>query len=104
MSNRPTRESSTQMEDPTASGAAPPFPEQEQDLPGLDARLQPQAEPFVPVPQGAARPADDGRGSDVHRVGVLVERAVEAVQLRQEPALRPRGPHVDLRKTADLFA
>lgn len=53
----------------------------------VSSRLQPQAEPLMPVKEGATWPAHDGRSGDVDGTGMLIERAVEAVQLNQESAL-----------------
>ena len=44
MTNRPTPSATTQLEDPREEGAAPPYPEQEQPLPGEEAQMQPRAD------------------------------------------------------------
>ncbi|CAN5804108.1 SDR family oxidoreductase [soil metagenome] len=44
MSQRPDSDTTTQLEDPRKAGAAPPFGEQKQSLPGSDAQLAPQAD------------------------------------------------------------
>jgi NAD(P)-dependent dehydrogenase (short-subunit alcohol dehydrogenase family) len=44
VTQRPSTRTTTQLEDPRSSQQQPPFPEQEQALPGLDAELQPKAD------------------------------------------------------------
>jgi NAD(P)-dependent dehydrogenase (short-subunit alcohol dehydrogenase family) len=44
MSQRPDTDTTTQLEDPREAGPKPPFPEQEQPLPGSDEEMKPEAD------------------------------------------------------------
>jgi NAD(P)-dependent dehydrogenase (short-subunit alcohol dehydrogenase family) len=44
MTQRPESDTTTQLEDPREAGAQPPFPEQDQQLPGSDAEMAPKAD------------------------------------------------------------
>jgi NAD(P)-dependent dehydrogenase (short-subunit alcohol dehydrogenase family) len=44
MTQRPASDTTTQLEDPREAGAQPPFPEQDQQLPGSDAEMAPNAD------------------------------------------------------------
>ncbi len=58
-------------------------------LPGVDvaAGLHPAGETLVQMQDRAPAADDDGRRGDVHGVGLLVERIVEAIELGQEAVL-----------------
>ncbi len=70
------------------------------------AGLHPDAEPLVPVQDGAAAPDHDARRGDVGRAGVLVTRGVEQAELGQEALpgrhLTRRGAPVPLDQDAQV--
>ena len=66
-------------------------------LPGVDvtAGLDPDPQPLVAVQDDPPGPDDQGRGGDVHRVGVLVERVGQAGHLDGEALDADPLPLVD---------